>query len=217
MMGFGKWQKRQKLSIDDAVRIDWPTENHDFRRTGFTLLKGDMNRASDIDKTSFVLEPGGIGVQEQVMKSIIADTDGNGAMEVVSLVHKTTLSNQTKIYVAEKKKGKKVKIGSATMLGIGQAGGATYFPGTLANIDADSNKELITGVRNGTIYAFDISGTNPGSPRWIYRLSPKYSPLAGENRINFNGGSAVVDVDLDGNNEVIFADVIESDREVDLL
>ena len=30
--------------FDDAVKIDWPTDHHDYRRTGFTLLKGDMNR-----------------------------------------------------------------------------------------------------------------------------------------------------------------------------
>src|SRR3989338_2281007 len=142
--------------FDDAVRIDWPTENHDFRRTGFTLLKGDMNRASDISKTSFVLEPGSIGAQEQVVKSIVADADGNGKMETVSFVHKNTQSNQTRIYAVEVGKEKKKyengykqtvtkKWGSPiTMLGVGGAGGAVYFPGTLANVDTDNENEAIT-------------------------------------------------------------------------
>src|SRR3989338_8276530 len=142
--------------FDDAVRIDWPTENHDFRRTGFTLLKGDMNRASDISKTSFVLEPGSIGAQEQVVKSIVADADGNGKMETVSFVHKNTQSNQTRIYAMEVGKEKKKyengykqtvtkKWGSPiTMLGVGGAGGAVYFPGTLANVDTDNENEAIT-------------------------------------------------------------------------
>ena len=36
--------------------LDWPTENHDFRRTGFTLLKGDMPNEDAVEKMSFVLK-----------------------------------------------------------------------------------------------------------------------------------------------------------------
>ena len=67
--------------------LDWPTENHDFRRTGFTLLKGDMPNEDAGEKMSFVLEAGGITGQEQVVKSIVADIDGNGGMEMIERVH----------------------------------------------------------------------------------------------------------------------------------
>ena len=142
--------------FDDAVRIDWPTENHDFRRTGFTLLKGDMDEENDISRMDFVMEPLAISGQEQVVKAIVADVDGNGKMETVSFVHKNTQSNQTRIYAVEVGKEKKKyengykqtvtkKWGSPiTMLGVGGAGGAVYFPGTLANVDTDNENEAIT-------------------------------------------------------------------------
>ncbi|MDP3734618.1 MAG: hypothetical protein Q8R37_05300, partial [Nanoarchaeota archaeon] len=74
--------------------LDWPTENHDYRRTGFTLLKGDMERASDVDTINFVLNSG-VNLALQVVKSIVADIDGNGAMETVTLVHDTIAADRT--------------------------------------------------------------------------------------------------------------------------
>ncbi len=79
--------------------------------------------------------------------------------------------------------------------------GAIYFPATLANIDGDKEKELITGVRNGTIYAYDITTGNTITERWRYHLTPKWSPAPGLYRVNFNGGTVVVDIDLDGTGE----------------
>jgi len=145
------------------MKMNWPTENHDFRRTGFTLLKGDMSNAKSVDNISYVLEPGGISAQEQVVKAIVADADGNGAMEVVSFVHKNTQSNQTRIYAVETKKkdntyaeraNLKVKTKwIATSLGIGGAGGATYFPGTLANVDLNNYQEsVVFNNFGGVIY-----------------------------------------------------------------
>ena len=187
--------------------LDWPTENHDFRRTGFTLLKGDMDSASDVSKTAFVL--GTDITQEQVLKPIVADIDGNGAMETVNFVHDTTFTDRTDIYSVEIKDKKTVKKWKQTALG-----GAIYFPGTLADLDSESGsrKELITGVRNGTVYAYDISSNGKTiTERWKYQLPERYSSLPAENVVQFNGGNAVADIDLDGNNEIILADVFDSD------
>ena len=89
-------------------------------------------------------------------------------------------------------------------------GGAIYFPATLANIDSDSRKEIITGTRNGTVYAYDVSASGTISQKWAYYLEPRFSAVSGDNRLHFNGGTAVADLDLDGNNEVIFADVSDN-------
>lgn len=203
--------------FEDAVRIDWPTENHDYRRTGFTLLKGDMPNANAVEKMSFVLESGGIDETEQVVKATVADLDNNGAMDTVSLVHKTSSVNETKIYAVEMEKKKNLlSKGYTTKVdrkwSTTAQGGAIYFPATLANIDPDSQKELVTGVRNGTVYAYDISSNGKSvSKRWNYYLPQKLSPLGGINITRFDGGTAVVDIDLDGNNEIVFADVFEGD------
>ncbi len=205
--------------FDDAVRIDWPTENHDFRRTGFTLLKGDMSHAKDTEKNSYAFEPGAITDKEQVVKAIVADIDGNGAMEIVNLVSKQSYNSYTKIHTIETQRKSNQPFNSGytydtkkkwdtTMVGL--TNGGVYFPATLANIDGDKEKELITGVKNGTIYAYDITNGNTITERWRYHLTPKWSPAAGENRIYFDGGTAVVDIDLDGTNEIIFADVHEA-------
>lgn len=217
--GTNQWFPR--IDILNAFQLDWPTENHDFRRTGFTLLKGDMSRASDVErKLNFVLEPQGITSSEQVVKAVVADIDDNGAMETVSLVHQIILGDQTKIYAVENKKettidnalyNYKSTLKWSTTIS-GTTYGATYFPPTIANIDSDKQKELITGVRNGTVYAFDISSDGRTvTERWRYHLQPKWSQGASMNVVRFNGGTAIMDVDLDGSNEIIFADVYEGD------
>lgn len=72
-------------------------------------------------------------------------------------MHKTIVSDRTKIYAVEtKKKSNLYRTGythkttpkwSATVFGVGGAGGAIYFPTTLANIDSDSRKEVITAYK----------------------------------------------------------------------
>ena len=88
--------------------------------------------------------------------------------------------------------------------------GSIYRPPTLADIDSDGKKEIITGNRNGTIYAYDFDGGQP-TIKWQYHLEPRFD---GTNfRVKFNGGSAVVDLDLDGDMEVIVVDLLDGDDE----
>ena len=200
--------------FDDAVRIDWPTENHDFRRTGFTLLKGDLVNKSDVkNQVNFVLDD--VTGTEQVVKAVVADLDNNNFMDSVVLLHKTTYNTYTKMYGIENQKIKlpytTIKRNNVQKWPVQQInGGAIYFPATLANIDSDSRKEIITGTRNGTIYAYDVNADGTISQKWVYYLEPRFSAISGDNRLNFNGGNAVADLDLDGNNEVIFADLYDN-------
>lgn len=65
--------------------VDWPTDHHDYRRTGFTLLKGDVNKASEIDA-------GNIALKQNISSDIlirpsISDIDGNGHQEVVTVMY----------------------------------------------------------------------------------------------------------------------------------
>ena len=197
--------------FDDAVRIDWPTENHNFRRTGFTLLKGDLATTKDIkNQVNLVLD---VPIStENVVKPTVADLDNNNFMDSVVLIHKTTFNTITKMAGVETHKNKFPYIGTKyktvqkwPIYTIN--GGAIYFPATLANIDSDSRKEIITGVRNGTIYAYDVSSSGTITQKWAYYLEERLAPLPGTDEVAFNGGNVVDDIDLDGNNEVIFADV----------
>ncbi len=54
-------------------------------------------------------------------------------------------------------------------------------------------------------YGVSISG-NSVSEKWRYKFNEKYTAVGGTNIIDYGGGTAVADVDLDGNNEVITAD-----------
>ncbi len=86
--------------------------------------------------------------------------------------------------------------------------GAIYFPPTLADVDSDGKKEIITGTRNGTVYVYDYDGGTP-TIKWVYYLETRSD---GANQVlQFNGGSAVADVDLDGDMEVIIADLEDND------
>ena len=196
--------------FDDAVRIDWPTENHDFRRTGFTLLKGDLTSVSKTKSAMDFFMDGSTG-SEQVVKPSIADIDGNGVMDIITLVHKTSNNNLTKMYGIQAKDplfGKPKRLWSNPVEIRGGEEGAIYFPATLANIDGDINKEIITGTRNGTIYVYDYSGGTP-SVKWTYYLETRSDGI--NDRVKFNGGSAVTDIDLDGDQEIIVADVLDND------
>ncbi len=195
----------------DAVHIDWPTENHDYRRTGFTLLKGDLAKEEDIENQMDFFLDAAEGDIEQVVKPSIADLDGNGKMDMVVLVHKTTFNTFTNIYGIEKQEkwyGDKVVNKWGTYQIEGGEDGAIYFPPTLADIDGDGKKEIITGTRNGTVYAYDFDN-GVLTEKWKYHLETRSD---GVNQVlQFNGGSAVVDIDLDGDMEIIIADLEDND------
>ena len=196
--------------FDDAVRIDWPTENHDYRRTGFTLLKGDLTKKEDVrNQLDFFLN-NATGT-EQVMKPSVANLDGDDFMDMVLLVHKTSYNDRTRMYtVSTSKNIFGIKKPDRKYKDIDVLGGAAYFPPTLADLDGDGKKEIVTGVRNGTVYAYFINGSKLDI-KWKYHLEPRFSPVSGIDEVSFNGGSAVDDIDLNGDMEVIVADVFESD------
>lgn len=189
---------------------DWPTENHDFRRTGFTLLKGDLQEPNKVtSKLNFFLDAS-TGT-EQVVKPSIADIDADGIMDIVTLVHKTSNNDLTKMYGIEAKdplfRKPKRKWTNPIVIQNGEDG-AIYFPPTLANIDGDINKEIITGNRNGTVFVYDYSGGRI-TQKWNYTFESRFDGV--NYRVKFNGGSAVADIDLDGDMEIIVADELDND------
>ena len=191
----------------DAVHIDWPTENHDYRRTGFTLLKGDLTRKEDVKNQLDFFLNNATGT-EQVVKPSVANIDGDPYMDMVVLVHKTSYNDRTRMYTVSTDANTKKPARKYNDIEV--LGGAAYFPPTLADLDGDGKKEIITGVRNGTVYAYFINGSKLDI-KWKYHFEERISPLLSTDEVSFNGGSAVDDIDLNGDLEVIVADVFESD------
>ena len=213
-------EEYSRIDLLSALNVlDWPTVNHDYRRTGFTLLKGDLKEKKDLkNNVDFFLDAAS-GTEQQVVKPSIADIDNNGFMDAVILVHKTTFNTFTKMFITETQKQKFLgvptkdkttsKITGFTISGISGdnlTGGAIYYPPTLADLDGNSKKEIITGVRNGTIYVYELSGSTL-TQKWKINLEERFSSYSGQDEVLFNGGSAVADIDLDGQQEVILADV----------
>lgn len=200
----------KRINLLKALHVlDWPTENHDYRRTGFTLLKGDMtSRDVARNQLDFFLDAVNDNI-EQVVKPSIADIDGDGKMDQVIIVHKPVMQNFSLMYGTTVKPTPKRKWTNPVEVR-GGTDGAIYFPPTLADIDSDNKKEIITGTRNGTIYAYDFDGGQP-TIKWRFVTEPRFDGL--NNRTKFNGGSAVADIDLDGDMEVIVADVLDADDE----
>ncbi len=75
-----------RLFYDVANSYHWSTFHHDNRRTGFTLLKGDMTKESQVEKINLVLQ--GDVTSDSIARPSIADIDGNGNMETVITIRR---------------------------------------------------------------------------------------------------------------------------------
>src|SRR3989338_5742959 len=170
--------------FDDAVRIDWPTLNHDYRHTGYTLLKGDMtNGTSEITWTS-----AGSPSTDFWDDPVIAEIH-NGSDEGMELIVATQNYDDTngRVYALDGRTNNQLWSYNDT--------GTAHFP-TVAYVDGDGNKEVLAGTtQNRRVYAINAED---GTLQWS-RLSSLPSNF-------FIGSPAAADVDLDGGTDVIFAD-----------
>lgn len=66
----------------DYAHTDWPTFHHDNRRTGFTILKGDMTSATNVQRLNLVLE-GNVN-QDHISRASISDLDNDGDQDIIN-------------------------------------------------------------------------------------------------------------------------------------
>ncbi|MBI2549205.1 S8 family serine peptidase, partial [Candidatus Woesearchaeota archaeon] len=146
----GLWFPR--LDILAAFQLDWPTYQHDNRRTGFTLLKGDMQNSKDVEQLDFLFRVG--GTEDLFSRSVVSDIDGDDDLETVFFsVYGTPEHPEGWLFVIETdKEGKILRENKIGELFVGDAANG---PPIVANTDDDAEKEIVVGLANGTVYLID--------------------------------------------------------------
>ncbi len=192
----------------DAVAIDWPTFHHDNRRTGFTLIRGDMDKLKNVEELAFVIE-GGV-TQDLVSRISVADLDADpkGLQEVVVAASKTG-SNEGRIYDVEYDNEDL----TAEIKWVFETGEPIRAPPSLGNIDGESDrrKEVVFGKSTGYITALDISSSGSASQKWTFPVPEKFSPKFSANKRGEVGFTAIEDVNSDGKKEIVFTDLLITD------
>ena len=103
--GSGDYSEYKKLYIEDIDQAfafipkgDWYTFHHNYRRSGFTLLRGQTASAQDARNYSYLLSKG--SADNYTSRPSIADLNNNGKMEIVVVAAAST-SDRGTVSIAE--------------------------------------------------------------------------------------------------------------------
>ena len=192
------YQKHGITNRDELKKyMDWPTFHGDYRRTGWTTVKGQTASAQDARKYSYLLSKG--SADNYTSRPSIADLNNNGKMEIVVVAAAST-SDRGTVSIAE-------FIGTDTRKSFLSRWRKTfttesYWPPTVRDIDTGTGyKEVAVSFENGTIAI--LQGAS-GSIRWQKSVPPKSdigAPIRG-----LISNAVLADLDNDGDGEVIFTD-----------
>ncbi len=142
----------------------------------FTFVPNAQVYVLNHDGTDFTNFPATLSSTGILSSPAAADLDGDGNLELLA----SSIS------------GSLYAISSATGNNIAgwpvDVGSNTYQGPTIANIDADDEPEVIVGISNGNLMAFNHDGSNI----FIRDLG-----------CIIKGGIVVADIDVDGNNDII--------------
>jgi len=196
----------------------WPFYHHDLRRTGFTLLKGDLNKNSK-DEVSWTLD-------RNVKASFydfpsIADVNDDGKMDILTSTSRVggrvgggQLQLEGKFFVLECVKVENRRCVKFKEVWHVEGDGVTSPTApSIGDLDGDTRKEIvftalhtINNSGEGNVYAFDtrLEGLLDvrNNAKWVYDVPPE----SGQSVKGEIGHTAIADIDLDGKREVIFAD-----------
>ncbi len=203
--GSGGYSEYKKLYIEDIDQAfafipkgDWPTYHHDNRRTGFTLLKGDMEKGKT-QRKAINLVLGTRGTTAALARPSIANLDNDNYQDVVVgyLVDDEDdgwISAVGKNWWGNTKEKWKKNIGYKVLANP-----------SIGNLDDDKELEVIVGLYNGTLILIDPDGSK--DPYMTgYTVDKKYSAIGGSDVRGRLGFTAIANLDNEGRNEIIFAD-----------
>lgn len=205
---YGEYSKYKKLyiqNIDHAYALlpkpDWSTFHHDLRRTGFTLLKGDLK--PNETRESFIILRGNVSTNAY-SKVSIGDSDNNNRQDIIvtSYIPGANGNASTgEVYALEEnwqnnnKLSKKWSHSYTIDKGINA-------PAMLADTAGNSDLEILFGYKSGGVVALD----EDGDEKWRIQLSPTENPV--DHFYHTGSVSHVVayDLDKDGKKEIAFAE-----------
>ena len=182
----------------------WPTFHHDNRRTGFTTLKGDFDNSSE-ETSYFVAETTETGIYDKIS---IGDLEGDKFQDIIVATSRSNggvirLECKPSFWNDECKSIDQMKMwpdtnGRSDELGIQ---GTYNYPPSIGDLDGVDEKEIVVSVRyawgsNDETFVYAINKN--GDILWSYAIpNSDYSTQVSTATIH--------DIDLDGNNEVIFS------------
>ncbi len=190
-------------SLEDYVKFiafydpQWPTYHHDYRRTGFTTLRGDMTSSNQVRKTEWTLDTS--GAPSAIDHPSIADLDGNGKQEVVITTSKYSAPKNGTVYSIERGWSSFSEKWNTNI------GNPIPAAPSLADLDEDGIKDVVFGLRNMTLFVLD---GDDGTLLWTNTTQCKYSAYVDDTVCSDLGNTAIYDIDLDGDKEVIFTDAV---------
>ncbi|MBU1183336.1 MAG: hypothetical protein KKF00_14480 [Proteobacteria bacterium] len=188
-----------RLFWDTVHSYSWPTFHHDNQRTGFSLLKGDLKKNNDRTwlKKNIVLK--GSSAEDLYSRNSIGDVDDDGNMETIVVVS-DQVELDSEIYAVEqnswwatKKSGYPIKLDAVVM-----------GPVSIGDIDGDDENEMVFGLGESSgVKAYEAS---PPSLRWTFPLTSRFSEALNGSAAGDVRFTAIEDIDLDGTNEIVFAE-----------
>jgi len=190
-----------RLFWDTVHSYSWPTFHHDNRRTGFTILKGDIKSESELKNKNVVITS---DVQSDMIARIsVADLDQNGKQEVIAGVTGISGTNYTEVIGYEIDTGDDGKYPETVW----------RYPATdnvvlpiLGDLTSNTGLEVVFGYSDASkITAIKIDGKK-ATKEWDFTLDSKASTEFGGSTAGYSYFMAIEDLDHDGSNEVIAMD-----------
>ena len=183
--------------FEDAVGQDWFTYHHDNRRTGTTILKGDLFSTNTQNDINFVIE--GNNTVDTTARPSIADIDRNGKLDIVVSVSTNLLDNGS-VYDIERSGSSGTQ--NKWKFGINSP---VEEAATLADTNNDGDKEVVFGLDNGLLYVLNPTSSS-ATLKWRYNITKKYSGIILQSIQGNLGFTLVANIDSDPKKEIIFAD-----------
>jgi hypothetical protein len=172
-----------------TAKSDWPTYRHDNRRTGFTLLKGDMEQSEHRTLNKRAL---GMSDNQGFSRPSVAEIYGNDDINEIVTAY---TDGTTPFLEITGTKDFSIELDSYTSL-----------PPTIGDVNGDGQNDIIVST-GSSLSIFTIE-----NGRLVKKMLPlletknNYCSEVGYQFQGYFGGTAISDIDNNGINNIISAD-----------